>query len=312
MKRTADTADLDVEDDFLEPMAKRERQRKARLDLDRRMAVQPHLPNTNQLKSARLNSEVTPSSSRTMAEDEVADHDSDPETSSSETAAEISAANTMSECTRSIEIRVGSGEDQDIFHVPKVLLVRASDFLKKELDERTVAISLTYISPIAFSEFLFWLYHQDTHEAFGDATANFYDVYSTDYFTSCVVDLCILASKWKLVDVHNRCITILNDEATAESDAVDLAFKIYRNTKVDAPLRRYITMRLHMRNTTDSSFEFSRDTYGYLEYDGNDPTWSYRCRDYYSELFRLGSFNEGQVVGNTGIRPVPVEEYFMK
>lgn len=219
-----------------------------------------------------------------------------------------------SQCTRSIEFKVGSGETRKAFHIPVILLVRVSDVLKEELNGVTSTITLADISRAAFSEFLFWLYHQDSHEAFGEATKSSYEDPTVDIVT-CAVDLCILATKWKLIDLHNQCIEVLSEQDGGGFDAPDQAIRVYNNTEADSPLRLYVTMKIHECNATyweSPASYFLDDIKGYLKYDANDATWSDRCEDYYSELFRLASYNEGEFIGSASIEPVPFEEYLMK
>ncbi|TID23042.1 hypothetical protein E6O75_ATG02216 [Venturia nashicola] len=221
-----------------------------------------------------------------------------------------------SQCTCTIKFKVGSDGAQEKFHVPEVLLVRVSDVLKDQfkdqLGKSTSTITFSYISPTAFSEFLFWLYHQDTHGAFDDATASCYENLDDHEVTTCIVHLCILASNWQLRDIHNRCIQVLDDLYTTSFPDPDLAIRVYDSTKPDAPLREYITMILQVSNTRNSSDGFLDNMQGYLKYSANDSTWSDRYKDYHSELFRLGSFNGGKVVGSWNIEPVPFEEYFIQ
>lgn len=211
---------------------------------------------------------------------------------------------------------MGGGGNQKTFHVPEVLLVRISDVFKSKLknqpDEPTSTIILAGTYPDAFAEFLFWLYNQDTHEAFGGATASCYDDHKPGDFISCMVHLCILATKWKLVDLHNRCIEVLSEQDPGYIDATDLAIQVYDNTEAEAPLRRYITMIIHVNNAAGSSVRFFEDIQVYLKYDANDPTWSDRCKDYYNEVFRLGSYHEGEVLESAIIEPLSFEEYLMK
>ncbi|TLD35860.1 hypothetical protein E2P81_ATG02163 [Venturia nashicola] len=117
------------------------------------------------------------------------------------------------------------------------------------LGKSTSTITFSYISPTAFSEFLFWLYHQDTHGAFGDATASCYENLDDHEVTTCIVHLYIFASNWQLRDIHNRCIQVLDDLYTTSFPDPDLDIRVYDSTKPDAPLREHITMILQVSNT---------------------------------------------------------------
>lgn len=195
---------------------------------------------------------------------------------------------------------VGNGNDATHFNVPEALFRRASKVLDEELEETgSNTLHLTDTAPVAFAEFLQWLYNGNCFVA---DSKEYYDHYhpGSKKF-NIIVDLCILADKWHIPNLHNRCIkalarTGLSGFENGFEDLPSLSGRAYAATKPASPLRKFLAMMMNLDAiiSNDEANCFHYIVSEYLAYDEDDVHWQAKCGDCYEELIRLAQHNVGR------------------
>jgi hypothetical protein len=178
---------------------------------------------------------------------------------------------------------------------------------------------LEHISVPAFASFLAFLYNGHVlSEAGKDNDSNIRNAELS-------IDLCAIADKWRIPNLHNEAVKTLSNVVNqlSNDDTKTLANKAYMKVSESSPLCKYMTMRIAY-NTFSAPKEFEvfiRDVDYYLRDKKQHPASEYerkrKCGDYHEELVNLVRHNvelgkDFKLGGRKDMESIPIEHYLLK